>query len=106
MILRIVKLQIQKNRLSEFLLALSEVKSAISTFEGCKNLSVLQSFEQSEIIFTLSEWENEEMLENYRKSDLFSTVWEKVKPLFAQKAKAVSIPDVRLPAHFLDSVLL
>lgn len=88
--IRIVELTIQKGKEEEFVALFSGVKFKIRGFEGCHELSLLQDKSQPHVFKTYSIWENEESLERYRHSELFKSTWSKVKPLFAEKAKAWS----------------
>jgi quinol monooxygenase YgiN len=49
---------------------------------------------QPHIYYTYSKWEDEEALENYRRSVLFTTTWAKTKVLFAAKPEAVSLQSI------------
>lgn len=89
--LRIVKLTFKKEKVNEFLNNFELSKDKIRAFEGCKGMYLLRDKKSEHVFFTYSEWEDEENLENYRKSELFKGVWSSVKPLFAEKAEAWSV---------------
>ncbi len=63
----------------------------IRAFEGCLHLELLRDINRPNIFFTLSFWENESALEQYRQSSLFQTTWENTKVLFAERAEAWSL---------------
>lgn len=75
---------------SEFLTIFEESKLLIRSFKGCEHLELLQVTDASNILCTLSFWDSEENLNNYRQSELFKTTWAKTKVLFAEKAEAKS----------------
>lgn len=68
----------------------NEKKSKIKAFEGCFSVDLLQDEREENAMATWSIWESNEKLELYRNSEMFKATWEKVKPLFADKAKAWS----------------
>lgn len=88
MVKRIVKLEFLEGNENAFLEIFEEVQLEIKKFPGCDSLELLQDTEYGNIFFTVSTWENEEALESYRKSPLFTGTWEKTKILFARKAEA------------------
>jgi len=54
-------------------------------------VEILQEIDHPNVIMTHSHWESAEALENYRKSDLFKSVWSKTKIHFADKPEAFSM---------------
>lgn len=66
-------------------------KDRIRAFPGCQHMELLRNLNQPNILFTLSIWDDEAALEDYRKSELFQTTWAKTKVLFAEKAEAWSV---------------
>lgn len=91
MIVRIVKMTLQPDKVDEFLRIFSEIKSRITEFEGCHELQLLQDCSQANVLFTQSKWTDEEALNAYRNSAFFETTWTKTKKLFAEKAEAWSL---------------
>lgn len=87
---RLVKLTLKKENIGDFITHFDAVKEKINDFPGCKGMKLLQDKNTSNIVFTYSEWETEEDLENYRKSELFASVWPTVKQWFEEKAEAWS----------------
>jgi heme-degrading monooxygenase HmoA len=75
----------------EFLEIFHRNKIAIRNFPGCTHLQLLKDMEEETIYTTLSHWENEASLEAYRKSELFGSVWGRVKTLFAERTQAFSL---------------
>ncbi len=62
----------------------------ISNFNGCISLKLVQEKNNICRFLTLSEWENETDLENYRNSEFFKATWKKTKILFKRKPKALT----------------
>lgn len=75
----------------EFLSVFNESKSQIAQFPGCLALSLYQDIHLENVFYTVSIWENENSLENYRNSELFRTTWLKTKILFHEKPLAFSL---------------
>jgi len=75
----------------EFLEIFNENKEAIRNFPGCSHLQLLKDAEDSNCFTTLSHWDHEDNLENYRKSALFGSVWGRVKTLFSERTQAYSL---------------
>jgi (4S)-4-hydroxy-5-phosphonooxypentane-2,3-dione isomerase len=91
MIKRLVKLTFRANEIATFKVIFEESKNKIKAMEGCWHVELLQATAAPHIFFTLSLWENEQALDNYRASDLFATTWAKTKVLFADKPEAWSV---------------
>ena len=84
-------MRFQEDKIEAFLNNFEEVKHHIRNFEGNRFLELYQDKNDKRIFFTYSYWENEEALENYRKSDLFEGVWSYTKTLFSDKPEAWSV---------------
>ena len=91
MIKRIVKLTFRPEHIEEFKAIFAASKSKIKAFEGCQHVELLQATADETIFFTLSLWEADAALENYRRSPLFATTWSKTKRLFADRPEAWSV---------------
>ena len=91
MLVRIVKMGFYKQNIEVFLQNFDDTKTRIRAFEGCSFLELYRDKKDPGIYFTYSHWESEEALEIYRKSELFNTVWSKVKPLFSIRPEAWSV---------------
>jgi len=94
MLVRIVKMEFKPENVAAFLPIFDKHKLKIRAFAGCQFLELYQDKNQRNIFFTYSYWENEQALENYRKSELFVQVWSKTKSLFKNKAQAWSVDKV------------
>lgn len=91
MIIRIVKMTFQPNKVNEFLEIFNESKQLIRNMPGCTHLELLKDTNSPSIFFTYSYWDSENDLNYYRNSIVFSNVWTKTKVLFATKAEAWSV---------------
>ena len=68
----------------------------ICSFEGCIEMNIFNDVAAPNVYFTISKWDSEEALNNYRKSDFFKGVWTQTKALFANKAEAWSLSSLNL----------
>lgn len=75
----------------EFLDIFNRHKQAIRNFPGCTHLQLLKDADDPNCFSTLSHWNGPDDLENYRKSDLFGSVWGRVKTLFSERTQAFSL---------------
>ena len=91
MLVRIVKMGFYEQNIAVFLEHFEANKLKIRGFEGCFFLELYRDKNDTSIFFTYSYWESNEALENYRKSDVFTNVWAKTKPLFNIKPEAWSV---------------
>jgi (4S)-4-hydroxy-5-phosphonooxypentane-2,3-dione isomerase len=82
------------NEDKKFLLIFEASKYLIRNFPGCRNLELLRDVRHEGVYFTISIWESELALENYRNSDLFKNTWQQTKTLFETKAVAWSLSEV------------
>jgi quinol monooxygenase YgiN len=91
MLTRIVKLTFQEDKVTEFLSFFDTINTRVSTFENCYGMRLMQDIHHPTIIFTYSNWKDENALNNYRDSDLFGVVWSTIKPWFGGKPEAWSV---------------
>jgi quinol monooxygenase YgiN len=90
MLIRIVRMTFQTNKVSDFLTIFDLSKDKIRQFVGCHYLELLQDAHNQAIFSTYSHWESAQALENYRQSELFKTTWAATKTLFADRPLAFS----------------
>jgi quinol monooxygenase YgiN len=90
MLIRIVRMTFQQEKVEEFLTIFANSKDKIRNFEGCIYLELLRDANDPHIFITYSQWENEDALEQYRQSSLFKTTWAQTKVLFSDKPLAFS----------------
>ncbi len=95
MIIRIVRMQFTQAGVAEFLEVFGRYEQAIRSFPGCTYLELLRDADDPLTFVTLSHWESLESLEQYRRSELFTTVWGQVKNLFAGRSQAFSLITYR-----------
>ena len=98
MIKRFVKLSFQADKTAEFIQIFEDSKNFIRRMSGCHHVELLRDATNPNVFFTLSLWDTEGALDDYRRSDLFRTTWAKTKVLFADKPEAwsthiLSVPD-------------
>jgi quinol monooxygenase YgiN len=91
MLTRIVKLTFQEDKIDDFLRFFDTINTRVSTFENCYGMRLLQDLNHPNIVFTYSNWKNEDALNNYRDSELFQGVWSTIKPWFGARAEAWSV---------------
>ena len=91
MLIRIVRMHFTEAGVDEFLQIFNANKVAIRNFPGCSHLQLLKDLNDPNTYTTLSYWEDASCLENYRKSELFGSVWGRVKTLFAERSQAFSL---------------
>ncbi len=91
MLVRIVRMHFTEAGVDEFLGIFNTNREAIRNFPGCTHLQLLTDLDDPLCYTTLSHWNSEEDLENYRKSELFGNVWGRVKTLFSERSQAFSL---------------
>lgn len=94
MIKRIVKLTFQEALVPDFLAIFEESKDEIRAFDGNLHLELLRDVKDKNVLFTLSHWQSEQALDNYRHSAFFKSTWAKTKALFSDKPAAWSVEVV------------
>ena len=90
MLIRIVRMTFQPEKVDEFLDIFDESKSKIRSFPGCTALQLHQDYNQTNVFSTYSIWKDEQSLNAYRDSALFQSVWPKTKTLFLKSPVAIS----------------
>ena len=91
---RVVKLTLAPQHMEDFKQIWISHKTGIANMKGCISLQAFQDHKEPHIFFTISQWENEHALDNYRYSDFFKSLWSAVKPMFTAKAMAHSLLPV------------
>ena len=94
MLIRIVKLSFEKEKIPRFEALFEATKDRIKSFEGCEKLILYRDRNNDHIFFTYSFWTSESALEAYRNSDFFKEVWAQTKTLFASRAEAWSLQQL------------
>jgi quinol monooxygenase YgiN len=99
MITRIVKLTFRPEAVDAFISEVFEQsKQQIRAFPGCMHMELCRNIAEPNVLFTVSQWENELALDTYRQSELFQDTWAKTKALFSEKAAAWSLEVLDVPA--------
>lgn len=91
MIIRIVKMTFQEDKVQDFIDIYDEVKLNIADFDGCQHLELLKDTENSNVFMTYSHWESVDHLNVYRNSKLFTETWEQTKQLFSDSPEVNSM---------------
>ena len=94
MIVRLVKMTFQKDKVNDFLALFDEVFPVIKSFDGCVELKLLRDTNEVNVLMTYSIWQSEKDLDHYRFSEFFKHTWSKTKVLFESKAEARSFKIV------------
>lgn len=90
MLVRIVRMTFQTDKLADFQAIFDASKQHIRSFSGNCHLVLLRDPDQPNVRMTYSLWSSAEALEAYRQSELFRTTWAATKVLFAERAIAFS----------------
>lgn len=90
MLVRIVRMTFQDDKLPDFQSVFDASKHQIRAFPGNCHLELLRDPGHPNVRMTYSLWESAEALETYRRSELFRTTWAATKALFAERAVAFS----------------
>jgi len=91
MLVRIVKMGFDPDKIETFLQNFEKHKTKIRGFQGCMFLELYRDKNNTNQFFTYSYWTDEAALENYRNSSLFMEVWAETKIYFNQKPEAWSV---------------
>lgn len=93
MLIRIVKLHFQEDRIDDFLAFFETVKHRVNEFPGCLGMKLLRDINTPAIVMTYSHWEDEQALDNYRLSETFREIWPSIKSWFSEKPEAWSVSE-------------
>ena len=91
MLVRIVRMTVQEDKLSDFHLIFDGAKQQIKAFPGNYHLELLRDHNQQNVRLTYSLWKSPEALEEYRQSEFFRKTWTSLKTVFSERATAFSI---------------
>jgi hypothetical protein len=90
MIVRLVCMKIQPDKLAEFQRIYQGACDRIRAFPGCTFLQLLLDTDGEGNLYTISHWRSAEDLDAYRHSSFFRGIWERLKPMFRDKPWAQS----------------
>ena len=91
MLIRVVRMDFDPEKVADFLALFETVKEKIATFPGCRHLELCKDASLDHVYYTFSKWEGEDDLETYRNSELFQDTWAKTKVLFGGRPLAYSL---------------
>lgn len=91
MLTRIVRLVFQEDKIEEFQANFAQVRNKIKAMPGCHDVNLYQDAQEKHVFYTISLWDNETALDNYRHSELFKSTWKVTKAMFAGKPVAYSL---------------
>lgn len=94
MLIRIVRMTFQEDKLADFQAIFNRSKQRIRTFPGNHQLDLLRDPGQPNVRITYSLWESADALEAYRRSELFRTTWAATKVLFSEPPLAFSAEKI------------
>ena len=90
MLIRLVRMTFQKDKLPDFHAIFDRSKHRIRAFPGNRHLELLRDLGNPNVRMTYSLWDSADALDAYRQSELFRTTWAATKVLFSEKAVAFS----------------
>ena len=88
MLVRIVRMTFQDDKLPDFHAIFDRSKYHIRAFPGNRHLELLSDPDNPNVRMTYSLWDSADALDAYRQSELFRTTWAATKVLFADKPVA------------------
>lgn len=91
MLIRIVRMHFKAENVSAFEALFAESRSKVASQPGCSSLQLCRDYNDPTVFFTISHWDEESSLNQYRDSALFADIWSRTKVLFADKPKAYSL---------------
>ena len=91
MILRIVQMTFQQDKVTDFMALFQARRATIRSFAGCTHLELWRDTVHENVFFTYSNWDSEDDLNAYRFSPFFKDTWGKTKILFSEKPQAWSV---------------
>lgn len=91
MITRIVRLSFDPQRVDDFKKLFYASQPHIEQMPGCKKVDLFLDSALPNVFYTLSLWQNENALNDYRNSALFRETWSKTKAMFNDKPQAWSL---------------
>ncbi|MFK8038365.1 MAG: putative quinol monooxygenase [Crocinitomicaceae bacterium] len=90
-ITRIVKMTFKPEHSAEFEAYFLTIKSKVAGQPGCNGVKLLKEKGETGVFFTYSQWDSEDDLNNYRRTEIFGQIWPTVKNWFAKKAEAWTV---------------
>ncbi|MFT6882579.1 MAG: quinol monooxygenase YgiN [Marinoscillum sp.] len=94
MIKRIVRMTFKEENIDAFIAIFDDAKFKIRAMPGCQYLSLHRDHHQPSVYYTLSHWDSQQSLDDYRHTELFKTTWAATKLLFEERAEAFSLTEI------------
>ncbi|MEO1448084.1 MAG: antibiotic biosynthesis monooxygenase [Bacteroidota bacterium] len=91
MIVRIVRMEFRPDSIAQFETLFTRIRHHIRQQPGCELLELHGDPGNPLVRYTLSHWQQESDLEQYRHSALFAQVWPETKALFGARPQAYSL---------------
>ena len=91
MLLRIVRMEFQEEKVLEFHKLFKNIKGKISDVKGCESIHLYRDQDQFNVFYTHSHWLSVDHLNKYKATLFLKATWTEVKVLFADKPRAYSL---------------
>lgn len=91
MIIRFVKMTFRPEHTPEFEELFARTRPGILGFGGCRQVDLFTDSADPNTYFTVSHWDSENHLNDYRSSAFFRDTWSRVRPMFGARAEAWSL---------------
>jgi quinol monooxygenase YgiN len=96
MLIRIVRMTFRPDAVPAFLEIFAAAQPKIVAQPGCRSVRLWRDSQTPHTLATYSIWESEEALNQYRRSELFGSVWPRTKALFESPAQTFSFEEAEL----------
>jgi quinol monooxygenase YgiN len=87
-------MKFKSDQVETFLRIFDASAPLIRSFPGCLGVKLMREYDSPSSLFTISQWDSLEHLEQYRSSVLFQSTWAKTKLLFDGKPEAWSTEEI------------
>jgi len=77
-------------------------REAISSMPGCQSLQIFHDLDSTCVFFTVSNWQTDDHLQQYRNSMVFKSLWPEVKSLFQSSAEAWTVNEIPSPHSIIN----
>lgn len=96
MLIRLVRMTFRADAVPAFEEIFRQSREKIRSQPGCRHLALWADATDPTILTTYSVWESEAALNQYRRSELFGSVWPRTKALFATPAVTYSFVEATI----------
>lgn len=94
-LVRVVRMKFRPETSKTFQAFFYETQTVVASMPGCLFVDLFQDFQDQDAFYTLSLWESEEHLNQYRASDKFGEIWKYTKSLFGAPPAAYSLKPIQ-----------